>query len=102
MKTPSTRSNPVLNELSRALTAHLSVKEVLIETYRGAARLMDAANAHITLYDAERDQITPVLRVVDGQFESPVPTAQGGLTAYLIRTRQPLILPDRVPERMSR
>jgi signal transduction histidine kinase/HAMP domain-containing protein len=91
----------VLNELSRTLTAHLSVEEVLLEAYRGASRLMDAANSYITLYDAERDQITAVLRVVDGRFEQPTPTPRGGLTDYLIRTQQPLLLPDRVVERTA-
>ncbi len=91
----------VLNELSRTLTAHLSVEQVLIETYRGASRLLDAANFHITLYDADRDQITSVLRVVDGRVEQPMPTPRGGLTDYLIRTQQPLLLPDRVVERTA-
>lgn len=89
----------VLNELSRALTAHLSVEQVLIETYRGASALLDAANSYITLYDAERDQITSVLRAVDGRFEQPLPTPRGGLTDYLIHSQQPLLLPDRVVER---
>jgi GAF domain-containing protein/HAMP domain-containing protein len=91
----------VLNELSRTLTAHLSVEEVLTETYRGAARLMDASNSYITLYDADRDQITSVLRVVDGRFDQPTPTARGGMTDYLIRTQQPVLLRDRVMERAS-
>jgi signal transduction histidine kinase/HAMP domain-containing protein len=91
----------VLNELSRTLTAHLSVEQVLIETYRGASRLMDAANSYITLYDAERDQVTSVLRVVDGRFEQPLPTPREGLSDYLLRTQQPLLLPDRVMERTT-
>ena len=90
-----------LNELSGALSAHLSVEEVLVETYRGASRLMDAANSYITLYDDDRDQITPVLRVVDGRFEQPLPTPRGGLTDYMIRTQRPLLLPDRVEERAA-
>jgi len=91
----------VLNELSRTLTAHLSVSEVLLETYRGVARLMDAANAYITLYDADRDQITSMLRVVDGHFEPPQPTPRGGPTDYLIRAQRPLLLSDRVVERAT-
>jgi GAF domain-containing protein/HAMP domain-containing protein len=90
-----------LNELSRTLTAHLSVEQVLIETYRGASRLMDAANFYITLYDADRDQIASVLKVVNGQVEQPMPTPRGGLTGYPIRTQQPLLLPDRVVERTA-
>jgi signal transduction histidine kinase/HAMP domain-containing protein len=91
----------VLNELSRTLTAHLSVEQVLIETYRGASRLLDAANFYITLYDADRDQTTSMLRVVDGQVEQPLPTPHAGLADYLIRSQQPLLLPDRVVERTA-
>lgn len=98
-----------LNELSRALTTHLSVEEVLIQTHRGASRLMDAADSYITLYDAGQDQLTSVLRVVGGRFEQPTPASpvgplpapRGGLAERLIHTRQPLLLPDRVEERAA-
>jgi signal transduction histidine kinase len=62
---------------------------------------MDAANSSLTLYNADRDQITSVLCVVDGRFEEPRPTPRGGLTDYLIRTQQPLLLPDNVEERTA-
>ena len=91
----------VLNEFSRKLAVTLSAKEVLAEVYRSAVRLLDISSFYVTLYDADRDQITSALRVVNGQFEEPQPTPRGGLTDYLINTRQPLLLPDNVLERVA-
>ncbi|MFZ5919387.1 MAG: GAF domain-containing protein [Chloroflexota bacterium] len=98
------REMGILNELSQALAAQLSVEQVLDQAYRGVSRLLDATNFYITLYDAATDEISFPLRVVDGLVEKPNtvrPKGRGGLTEYLIDSRQPLLIPENVLERIQ-
>lgn len=90
-----------LNELSRALTRHLSVEQVLMETYRGVARLMPATHFEITLYDTERDQVSVMLSIVDGEVVQRPSASRGALTNHLIRDHQPLLLSDNVAGRIA-
>ncbi len=94
----------ILTQVAQTLAACQDVESVLDEAYRGASRLLDAANFYITLYDAERDEVALALRVVDGQMDTPHivrPSGRGELIDYLLTTRQPLLLPDRVMARVE-
>ena len=91
----------VLNELAQALTARLDVTEIVEEAYRGTARLLDAANFYVALYDPETDQVTFPLVVEEGKRISWPPRRQGkGLTEYVLRTKQPLLIPENAAEQM--
>jgi PAS domain S-box-containing protein len=93
----------VLNELGRALTARLSVEQVLDEAYRGMSRLMDATNFYVALYDADRDQVTFAFDATEGNILRFFSTRQAGegLTEYVIRSRAPLLISDNLPERLE-
>jgi GAF domain-containing protein len=94
----------ILNEAGQALAACLDVGSVLDEAYRGVASLLQAENYYLTLYDAERNEITLAWRIMDGQSDSPnttVPIEIGGLAEYLLSSRQPLLLTHRQGQRMS-
>ena len=92
----------ILNELAQALTTRLDVEGVLEEAYLGASRLLDTSNFYIALYDAETESISFPL-VVDHEQKISWPSRPigNGLTEYIIRTRQPLLLQDNVSQRMK-
>lgn len=95
----------VLNELARDLTVAHGVREVAERVYYHASRLMDTTNFGIATYDPIGDEITFVLQVTRGQMSPPTNQerrrARRGLTEYVIHSRQPLWLPDRVAERRA-
>jgi anti-anti-sigma regulatory factor len=92
-----------LNELGQALAVHRTVDQVVEEAYRQAARLLDTTNFCVALYDATPDRVTFVLDAVEGELRKPYTTRQAGhgLTEHIIRTGQPLLIPDKVAERLS-
>ncbi len=93
----------VLNEMGQALTARLNVEEVLEETYRGASRLLDTTNFYIALVDPDAETVHFMLDVEEGE-RRPQHSRKfaGGLTEHVVRTRQPLLLRDRVREHSER
>jgi len=92
----------VLNEMGQALTARLDVEGVLDETYRGASRLLDTTNFYIALYDPDSDSVSFPMAMEDGQkVEWPRRQAEQGLTEYVIRNRQPLLIRENVAERQE-
>ncbi|MFN2157912.1 MAG: GAF domain-containing protein, partial [Anaerolineae bacterium] len=92
----------VLNDLSQALAAHLSVQVVLHEIYQGAARLLDATNFYVALYDPTRNEITFPLDTTQDELDvfSAI-SADQGLTGYVIRNRTSLLIEENLPERMA-
>lgn len=98
-----TRELEALNDLGRALSSRLRVEEVAEEVYRQASRLLDTTNFYIALYDEDRDEIIFILDVVDGEVSKPfeVRRKRQGLTEYIIRTREPLLIPEDVPQRLK-
>ena len=94
----------VLNEMGQALASCQDVDSVLDEAYRGVSRLMDATNLYVMFYEADAEEATLAMTVVDGEVEKPrtiQPLGELGLTEYLITTRKPLLIADRVRERVA-
>jgi PAS domain S-box-containing protein len=93
----------VLNDLSQALTARLDVGQVVEETYRGASRLLDTTSFYIAFYDPDAESVSFPLAVEDGQQVQWQPRQGGkGLTEYVIRARQPLLIQENVTERLEK
>jgi GAF domain-containing protein/DNA-binding response OmpR family regulator len=84
----------VLNELSRSLSAALSVQEVLEKTHQGVSRLLDTSNFYIALYHPDRELISIPINVTaledDGHVEV-IPMGKG-LTGQVIQSRESLLL----------
>jgi GAF domain-containing protein len=94
----------ILNEVGQSLTACQDVDGILEETQRGVSRLLEAENYYLTLYDAERNEVTLAWRVIDRQSQRPnttLPMEVGGLAEYLLSSRQPLLLTKRQGQRMT-
>ncbi len=92
----------VLNEVGQALTARLSMDEVLNEVHRGVSRLMDATNFYLALYDADKGEITFPLDVTQEERDKfQVLSADEGLTGYIIRNRTSVLIQGNLPERLA-
>ncbi len=87
-----------LNELSRTLASQLSVQQVLEEVWHGVSHLLDTTNFYIALYDAERQEISFPINASESVLDKEITVmpASQGLTGYLIRTRQPLLIKEDV------
>lgn len=88
----------ILNEMSQTLTAQTSVDGVLEVVYRYTSRLMDTTNFYIALYDPIQEEIEFALDARDGRVAHHVERRRAGqgLTEYLIKQRQPLLIPEDV------
>jgi len=84
----------VLNELGQALTARLSVDEVLEEAFRQTSRLVDTTNFFIGFYDPERDEINFAFDVSESEIDKHITVmpASQGLTGYIVRNRTSVLL----------
>jgi len=96
------REMATLNELGQALAVHRTVDQVVEEAYRQAARLLDTTNFSVALYDYVGDRVTFVLDAVEGELRKPYDTRQAGqgLIEYVIRAGRPLLIPEKVAERL--
>jgi PAS domain S-box-containing protein len=92
-----------LNELSQTLAAQLDVSQVLNEVWRGVSRLLDTTNFYIALYDPDHEQVSFPINasesVLDKEIE--VMPADQGLTGYIIRTRQPLLITENTSQHVK-
>ena len=88
----------VLNELSQALNARLSVDQVLAQVYTGLSRLIDTTNFYIALYNPTTHTISFPINVTESVTDQRITTisADQGLTGYILRTRTSLLLKDGV------
>ena len=91
----------VLNEMGRVLTMIPTVDEVLEHAYQLASRLIDTTNFYVALYDAERDEISFPLYVEERQLRFHIGKRHvgNGITEYVIRTRQPLLIEENISQR---
>ncbi len=93
----------VLNELSQVLTATLDLNEVLDQAYAGVSRLLDTTNFYVALYRPATDEVTFALDVAEGQVRRDTSTRRAGtgLTEYIIRNRQPVLIEDNLSARLA-
>ena len=94
----------VLNDLGRAMTSSILEQQAVLENvYQYTGRLMDVENFYIALYDEETQFLSYPIALSEGQVVEIAPhqLGAGGLTDYIIHSGQPLLLGDRVSEKMD-
>lgn len=87
----------VLNELSLTLTTHLTVEEVVQETYKQASRLIDTSNFAMSLYNPEKGEHEFVLNITESAVDKEALTRQPahlGISGYIIHNRTPVLIKD--------
>jgi GAF domain-containing protein len=97
-----------LNKIGQALSsaATLKVEQIWELVYEQTSLLMDTNVFYVALYDADSDTVSFPLAVEEGQRREPIgewaPREAGrGLTEYIIRHREPLLIPYNIDEWMS-
>ncbi len=86
-----------LQAVGQALSASLRIETVVEAIYEQVSRLMPAPNFYVALYDAGLDEVSFALSIETGQRVQWRPRRAGnGLTEYVLRTRQPLLIPQDV------
>jgi PAS domain S-box-containing protein len=87
----------VLNEMSRTLTAILDVDAMIESIYHYTSRLMDTTNFYVALYEAQQDAVSFPLYAEGERIRRVGPRRAGkGLTEYVIRTGEPLLIKENV------
>jgi PAS domain S-box-containing protein len=91
-----------LNRLTQVMNTDLPAGALMQAVYNELQARYDIPFFYVALFDNDRNQITFPLVIENrqpGAWASCAPT--NDLTEYVIRTRQPLLLPDHVPQRLS-
>ena len=84
-----------LNDIARELSSALSLDELYQVVYRQVARVLDTTNFFIAAYEEGSDEWTMTFQIESGQPGQVEKHKLGpGLTSYVIRNRQPLMLCD--------
>ncbi len=94
----------VLNDLGRALSTQMDLNQVLQETYHGVARLMDASNFFIGIYDEETHRVTFPINVTESEIDKEIESldADSGMTGYIYRNRAPLLIKSDVDKWLAK
>ncbi|NDJ75814.1 MAG: GAF domain-containing protein [Chloroflexi bacterium] len=91
-----------LNRIGQAITANLSLDDLLQTIYEQVQKSREVTVFYIALYDNTTSQISFPFVIQDGErLTWPARAPRTGLTEYVIRTREPLLLPDQALERMT-
>lgn len=91
-----------LQSVGRALGASLELDKVLHAIYEQVRQLLPVDTFYVALYDKESGQISFPLFIREGKL-IPYPSRrpQNGMTEYILRTHQPLLIPEQVPQRLA-
>jgi GAF domain-containing protein len=90
----------ILNEMGQALTSLSDEKSVINIVQRHTSQLMPAEGFHVALYDEVHDEVF-ITVFAEGQeiVESGLRRRSGnGITEYVLNTRQPLLIKERVSD----
>ena len=85
----------VLNEMGRELTTLFSIEAIAETVYKYISRLMDGTNLFVNLYDENKQEINPFFIISNRERVSlPVRSLGNSLTDHVLRTRNPLFIPE--------
>jgi GAF domain-containing protein len=99
-----TQEMEIINRFGATLSACQDLESVLSVVRATVQDLLALDDLYVTLYNSDLQEIRSVLRVVDGKTArtgSSWTLGRGGLIDYIIHSRQALLLPDRVIERIE-
>ena len=90
-----------LGALSQALAASLQMDSLLGALHEQLPFVMPASNFYVALHPSDTGDVSFPLVIQDGQLRQwPSRPAGNGLADYVMRTRQPLLIPHAVPDRL--
>lgn len=80
------------NQISRAITSTISLTDIYQTVAEQVSAVMGADNIYLALYDENRQLLTFPIFVERGQLILAEPREPSGLSAHVIRNRQPMLL----------
>ena len=90
------------NRVGRAISRTIHLDELLELVYEQINTVIDARDFYIALYDPFHDEVSFPFAMEQGERQQWADREAGqGLTEYVLRTREPLLLVDRVRERIQ-
>ncbi len=93
----------VLNELGQELSTLIEVDKIAEAVYRHTSRLMDTTNLFISLYEEKTEELNQIIVINNNERVAIPPRKLGhGLSDYIIRTGEPLFMPEDVPGHMKK
>jgi len=92
-----------LSEIGQAIIAATRVEDLLEVVYRETSRVMGTENLYLALYDPEEQEIAFDYFMRDNERLSrePLRLSDGGATAHIVTTRQPLLLGEDIEQEMA-
>ena len=94
------RELALLNEMTNELTALLEVQAIADTVQEYTTKLIDSDSFLLALFDESKQMVEFPVAVEDGKrFNIPRTPSGNGLTDYIIRTKKPLLMADRVLDR---
>jgi PAS domain S-box-containing protein len=92
----------ILYQTGQAISASLNLEAILNTIYTQVSQMMDTTNFYIAFYDEETGQVSFPFVIEHGERKDWSPRqGEWGLTEYVLVHKRPLLLPDRVWERME-
>ena len=92
----------ILSTIGQALGSTVRFEDLLRVIYEQASQLVNTTNFYLALYDERRDEISFPLFIEHGQSIEVEPQRNGGgLTEYVVKTRQPLVLHGDIHEKLT-
>ena len=92
----------VLNEVGRMLSSTLNLDDLFDRLFTEMRRMLEGKNFYIALLDPAKNELSFELEIVDGQRLPKYSTPMGdGLTEYVMKTRQPLLIRDGFDEELQ-
>ncbi len=94
----------ILNEMSRTMAVQTSIDGVVKTVYDHLSRLMDTTDFYLVLYEEENEEVVFVLNVSGEEMRWYAERRQAGagLTEYIIRHRQPILMSDNVDRHLEK
>lgn len=96
----------VLNEMGRSLNSAQGIDSLLITFYEHASRLIDTTNFYVAFFEPEQKEKGEILfpfHVHDGElfWSNERRQFRKGLTEYVIKSKQPLLIKANGPEKLE-
>jgi GAF domain-containing protein/DNA-binding response OmpR family regulator len=92
----------ILNEMALALSAEADILRVSEISYQYTSKLLDTTNYFIALYDEVTDEMRFPLVISNNQRIEFIPRKMSnGLTDYVLRTKEALLLSNNIPSRIA-
>ena len=93
----------LLNEIGRVLSSVRNVDDLLERIYTEIQKVLDVRNFYIALFDPQKEEVLFELEVRDAAFlPKRRRRARNGLTEYVLRQKQPVLIRENFDDVMSR